>query len=520
MILPKNGSVIVIDDDPNQAMPIIDLLAKKGIATLYFKGSREEYIPEKQLDNVRLAIVDLQLIESTSDEHTISTILINVLKNIIAPNNGPYMLLIWSLKDYSLGEEFKKKINNPSHGIVPICIASLEKSECIIMKEPEWIEESANQVIDDIESQFDKDDLDVIKKSIISNFQEDVEYESKTDAFEKIENSLENELKEAGVFHLFVIWENLVRKAGYQTVNAISSTIEYSDLWEANMRDVLKRMAKARTGQNTLSDELFMKAALSILSGSFSEELEYAIRKLDFPDYIKLDSPFSIAKKLNYDTYQISVNIDSNSRLKGTLFKNNNKFNGLENIKLDDFSQKITLPDDNEEKQIFTSLAEVYSDIPSLINTKLHIELEPSEGHMPGNVYMIDVLEERKKKLLPTYFENIPDKISDFHFVELEVSPICDYAQNKWKKSRLISGLVFPVGTKTKSGPFYKGAPVVFINNKKYDIIFNYLLFKALDIPEAENRGKFWFRIKRELLQDMIVGLSYQVNRPGITAVF
>jgi hypothetical protein len=517
MILPENGSVVVIDDDPNQARPIIDALAKKGIATTYFTGKGENDLPKNPLSNVRLAIVDLQLIDGTGDPHTIIMSLINKLKQIISSENGPYMILIWSLKKQLYGENFMHQIKNSEHRIVPVFIASLEKSDCIRRKDNTDSMEIADNVINEIKARFGEEDLKAIRDSIINNIQQDEQFEATPNAIEIIEKSLKSALEKAGVFHLLIIWENLTRKAGYQTVNSVSSTIEYSDLWESNMRDVFKRMSKAKTGQNTLSDDATLKSALSTFSGVFSEELEFDIRKLSFPNYIELESKFSIAGALNGDTIKIIVYPDR-KKWRVKVLKNERVYLGIENVKLENISilaDRIPEP----EKSFIDSLVQRYLEIPFRINTKLHIEIEPAEGHMPGNVYRIKVEEERKRVLLSTYLETVPEDVSNFNFVELEVSPACDYAQNKMEKSRLLSGLIYPFGFKIKSGPFYKEAPSVLIGKNKYTMVFNYRFFKALDVSVAEKRGLLWFRIKRELMQDIVAGLSGHVNRPGITEV-
>ncbi|MFL9839315.1 hypothetical protein ABS768_17705, partial [Flavobacterium sp. ST-75] len=58
--LPSDGSVIVIDDKISEAIPLIKLLSKKGIATTYYSGKDTE-LPLQPLQKIRLAFVDIQL---------------------------------------------------------------------------------------------------------------------------------------------------------------------------------------------------------------------------------------------------------------------------------------------------------------------------------------------------------------------------------------------------------------------------------------------------------------------------
>lgn len=518
MIIPENGSVVIIDDKPNQAAPIVKAFAKKGIATIYFKGTSKNELPDNPLTSVRLAIVDLQLLDTDTDEHNIATRLINVLQKVISSENGPYMLMIWSLKNNTFSEEFKLLLRDPKNGIVPICITSLNKSECLDSVDNSDKIDFVNDIISDLKQEFDNNQLDLIKTVVINNIPSDIEYEAKHNAVDIIENNLVIELKKAGVFHLFVIWENLIRRAGVQTVKAISSAIEYTDLWEINMRDVFKRMALAKVGKNTLTDDLQLKAALSIFSASFSEELESKIKQLEFPEHIDLDSNFAIAGQKDNDIYKVVIYQEQETR-KVKLLKNDILYKNKENI---NFAKITSLSDglDQFEKPLIENLVEKYQDVPFHINSQLHIEQDPSEGHMPGNVYLRKVDNTEKQTMLSTYFDKIPDDASLYNFIELEVSPLCDYAQNKWKKSRLLSGLVYPSSSKIKKGEyFYRDAPCFIVENNKYNMAFCYLYFKASDVDEVERRGKPWFRIKRELLQDIVSGLTGHLNRAGIVSI-
>lgn len=53
MDLPKNGSVVIIDDKIEEAFPLMNALAKRGVPYSYYDGKSKNY-PEKTLDNVRI----------------------------------------------------------------------------------------------------------------------------------------------------------------------------------------------------------------------------------------------------------------------------------------------------------------------------------------------------------------------------------------------------------------------------------------------------------------------------------
>lgn len=516
MILPEGGNVVIIDDQPNEVMPIIQALSKKGISTTYYQGNDPNLLPNTPCQFIRLVFLDLQLIE-TSNEHQITKNIINILEKIISPNNGPYILVIWSKNsskyESAVGVEIKKH-----DYLSPSCILSFNKRDCLEEKVSQLInsDDVIKNVLGKLEGRLEEEDELLIKKSISDVLSEEykTEFIVKDNAIEIIEKHIKEGLEEAGIFHLFVIWENLIRKAGAHTVEAISSTIEKNDLWEINMRDVIKRMARARTGQNVITNGIALESALTTFTNSFSEELESEIRLYEFPEYIDTTSSFLIADNSTGNILKISEFEDNGPKVK--LSKDDIDVKGKEKMSfysMGKLSNGLKEPD----KTIVEKLTSTYIKIPDLINTKLHIELNPNDELIPGNVYKIDVANDIKQQYLLTYFDNIKGELDNYTFIELEVSPICDYAQTKWKKSRLISGIIYCEDNKAKKNDhLYTVQPTILIDNITYRLIFDFHLFKSLD-NKLVNERNVYLRLKRELLLDIIANLSGHVNRPGIS---
>jgi len=522
MILPRNGSIIIIDDDPKQALPIIKALSKKGIAVTYYNGITKEELPDKPVQNIRLAFVDLQLLATDNDGHTIATRIVNILKKIIVANNGPYVLLIWSLKSNQYAKALKEEINKPENGIIPTCIVELEKSKCINKKtiqENGTLVEFRDCVLKSIDKSFDKEDLKIISDTIEQQWivNEHDEFEVKDDAIEVIEQSIETELKKAGVFHLFVIWENLMKESGSCVVSDLCSTIEYSKQWEPNMRDIIHRLAAAKLGKNGATDKQVIVSSLSTLSSTFTEELEAKIREIEFPEYIDLSTKYNISGGGNDGVFQILRFFEDGEKVK--LFKDDKEVKGKEKIsfkKINALWNGLS----KDDQAVVEKLVSTYSTIPLLINTRLHLELNPSDELIPGNVYKVPMNDDLKKKYLTSYFTNVDDDLNDYFFIELEVSPICDYAQAKWKKSRIVSGVLYTTQNKVNSSleNLYSVDPTLLIDGKPSRLVFDSQLFKSLSHEKVKGK-ELWFRIKREILLDIIAHLASHVNRPGISFV-
>ncbi len=91
--------VVLVDDKPEEAQPIIRSLGLKGVPVAYFKISSEkgDEPPKRPCPpGVRLAILDIELgLNLTGDKQRVGYLL-QVLKQIIRQDNGPYMVVLWT----------------------------------------------------------------------------------------------------------------------------------------------------------------------------------------------------------------------------------------------------------------------------------------------------------------------------------------------------------------------------------------------------------------------------------------
>ncbi len=518
MILPFNGSIVVIDDKVKQARPILDAFSKKGLSTIYFTGNEID-LPEEPIQGVRIVIADLQLSESDNDPHTIATRLVNILQRIISPKNGPYILIIWSLKKTLYGSEVKKEVNKIENSVVPICTVDLEKGKCIAQQTGDDIklQELRKEVFREFEnSLIEESDLEQVFESISRHWvpEVDSEYIIKENAISFIEENVESELRKAGVFHLFILWENLIKKAAAETVSSISEALDMDEYWEVNMRDVFRRMGVARVGQNDVSETDLIQASVLTFIETFKDKLEINIKEQELPEYITVSGDNLIRIKEEDNEVRIAkqdqvfvIHLNEIQIATGGNFKT--------------LKNSINKISDDSYKRLANLVYDKYISISPKLNTSLHLESNPSDEHIPGNVYIIPIGDdETKRKYAKTYFKNIPDEsLKDIQFIELEVSPICDYAQKKWKKSRLVSGIVYPENLKVEDrNHFYRVEPIFYLDNGLKKIAFDCHLFKSLDHDIVKSRT-IKYRLRRELLLDIIAQVSAHVNRPGISFV-
>jgi len=126
-----NGArVIVVDDDENDALPILKAFAKKGIPTAFFDGSpRGLPLKNDRLRGVRLAILDMDLIGGGASEKSKAAALVKRIERILSPNNGPYAVLAWT-NHPELLESFENYVFAIKNVPKPIFSFMLTKAEC------------------------------------------------------------------------------------------------------------------------------------------------------------------------------------------------------------------------------------------------------------------------------------------------------------------------------------------------------------------------------------------------------
>lgn len=126
-----NGArVVVVDDEPDEALPILKAFSKVGVPAAFFDG-RSGGLPRQgdRFAGVRLAVLDMDLVGGGADDKSKVAALVKVLSRILTPDNGPYGVLAWT-KHPELIELFEKYLFAQDNLPNPIFVARLEKAAC------------------------------------------------------------------------------------------------------------------------------------------------------------------------------------------------------------------------------------------------------------------------------------------------------------------------------------------------------------------------------------------------------
>ncbi|HQL74850.1 MAG TPA: hypothetical protein PLD58_16845, partial [Phycisphaerae bacterium] len=63
----QSPTVVVIDDDHEEALPLLRVMSSIGVGACYFTGDKDQ-LPEKPLEGIRLVLLDLRLFETVPGE--------------------------------------------------------------------------------------------------------------------------------------------------------------------------------------------------------------------------------------------------------------------------------------------------------------------------------------------------------------------------------------------------------------------------------------------------------------------
>lgn len=156
----SSNKIIIVDDNESDLLTLAKVFLTSGIGCRTIEYN--EYYNEAPLTGVRIAFFDINLTnrganfdreeyDYQEDRNLSSTFndLSVAINKIISKENGPYVLIFWSLRTKCI-DNFKEYINDPQRGYsdtpVPISISSLEKED-LLNKSPKEISDKIDNLL-------------------------------------------------------------------------------------------------------------------------------------------------------------------------------------------------------------------------------------------------------------------------------------------------------------------------------------------------------------------------------------
>ena len=112
-MIPINGRIAIVDDQIEQALPLMRVLSKNNIPYVYYKGNDMNYLPKNPENDIRILFLDLNLLGGKDNQpKDIRSTLFSVISRIISPNNYPYVLILWSRQEKEYKEMLESLFDN------------------------------------------------------------------------------------------------------------------------------------------------------------------------------------------------------------------------------------------------------------------------------------------------------------------------------------------------------------------------------------------------------------------------
>ncbi|REG92956.1 hypothetical protein [Flavobacterium aquicola] len=466
MILPTNGKVVIFDDKYDEVKSLLKALSKQKIPYLYYQSEDGDDLPDNPVENIRLIFLDLELVvdSKATDQNIISAIYAR-LSRVIEPNSN-YILVYWSTKQEKYGEAVEAAFNDGLKEFKPILSISLDKIATKNSEDP---------------IQF-----------IIDNIKENAE--------------------DFKVLKVFSFWENLVNNSSGNLINNFVNFINKDEKWDDIAKFLLYKLAIAHGGKEViaLNEMEKIKNSFYTLNHTFIDTLESSIIK-SLDD--KEEEFTGVISDVGDDTFTTLIN------------------------------KKLLISEDIFSGDIPGSIIFVDDDI-KIEKESVQLELEkttqnekiPAEKRDAAIANAEKKANEKNEKLnfkvlaLKTNYNNIVNSIlraetRKFHAdiiqnsikIELNISPICDYAQQKMPCCRILPGLLIKKEYEIEKGNSfnYISDATISLNEVDYLFVFDFKFLYSIPNHVAKKRTSK-YKLRQQLLADLQVKLGSHINRAGV----
>ncbi len=389
----KTCPVVVIDDLPEEAFPILQAMGRLGVGCAYVPGDKVEELPKPPIPGVRVVFMDMQL-GTAGDSREIGTQAATVFVHTIDAGAVPIVIVLWTKHEEHI-EEFKKALfeMQPRFQVGAI-IVHLEKPQDAAQADVETLKRNISAIVDQMPP-----------------------------------------------LRFLWFWEQVAHDAATQTSNALAELVAAGlnldaaatderrfSAWCDGMRYVLRCLVEVASGQN-VDPNTACRDLLEVFAQFHQDRLEHEViggvaNRLD--EVLGLEwsePPIDVKTAINTMLLVAPVHPKDNSVRPGSIY----------------------LPERDLGEQCLHTMCAV--DAEAIGREILQLTKDPqyerdwklSEQHRKRNQPGVDIaevegrMEERFRQILR---ECIP--------LLLETSPGCDYAQCNRKVSRFVGGMLVP----------------------------------------------------------------------------
>lgn len=478
MILPTNGKVIVFDDNYSQVKDLLSVLSKERVPYVYYQDETGEDLPSEPIKNVRLIFLDIQLVSGqTLSSHNIISTIGGRLSRVLERNNN-YILVYWSTKKDKYKKVLTEAFSDKLKDFKPILTVSLDKTEAL---------------------------------------------KEENNTLELILDEIKDKSEDFKLFKIFALWENLVNNSAGHLINDFTNFISKDDNWDDSTKYLLHKLSEAYSGKtiNEKNDNQKLKDALFTLNHTLLDTIEdrvvkTIIEKNNLIKDIVLDikeSEQDFAPLINNKLLLSQMEFQGN--VPGCIFLIEQELESkkqLINNKLEKVKNNNEIPADKKDKAIENAQKKRDEDIRNIDFS--YKSMQKNFNIIVNSLVHKNDETERKK----TREEILDSSIK----IELNISPLCDFAQQKMQCVRMIPGLLLKSDLKNNINASslynYLSDSIINFNGENYYLLFDFRFLYSR--PEkAIKQRKAFNKIKHQLLSEIQLKLGAHITRSGVLYV-
>lgn len=470
----KTGKTIVIDDQYEEAKPLLDALTRLHIPFIYSQGKPNSDFPlpdKKNPFHYNLVFMDLNLdfkftggLSTEGNQKTFKGLHSQILNNLLKNNNRSFILIIWSNEE----EEYKGHYLN------------------IFEEEETYRTEKRPYKI-----------ISLAKPDFFQR-QEDGTYKFLDEKETELKEKINEELSKLEAFNLLCEWDKVVSQSAGDTIDDIMGLINNID--EEGEREV--HLAKILT-------------AMSIAYSGVEGYLTYT------EDQVRTDSVLlTLTQLLNDD---IDRNVLNKRQQEFTAWRASN-ISDIKQIKSDInpslLNNKLLIFQPNK---IYLT-GSVYRESSDIAGFK-QIFFDSHDVSKASKEFIKAYKKKNEIKTIPIddqreleYDYCINKVFSKAVIIEINLSPLCDIVQDKIVYHRLVTGFIMPAefyNTTKNDLAYFVKSPV--FNFEENDVYIGLDLRYLTSCTKSQIEKKdYLFTLRTNLVNDIQTKLASHVSRLGV----
>lgn len=504
MSISTSHTVLIIDNEYIEALPIIKIMNKKGIPTIYWDGNVDTK-PGSPLKGIRFLFLDMRYSAAT-DSRTINANLFQLIKSAIDINNGPYILFIWSKHDSRYLQEFVSELETVPSIPKPFETINMDKSR-FIGDYQKVFEECAVACSSSGVSGIDSDyDIMEIMKSLFEQVNHNSEISE--EVLSELQNKIDEAMKEINSLSFLLKWEEIVYSSVKDMVGSIAGFSENGKDWNNNIQTLIHQLALANAGKTLENCECkdYITNAMLSMNQMLPDAVMSQLMQTEINDelYNSIAEPF-IIKTVDEDKYTITKLVKQY-----IVRKNNSDYTSFKDI---------NRLNDGIDKELVKELYDKYQEFSGKSNFKLLCESSPVRRvKKPGKIYQVEDVGLLDQMKISIFKEGTSSEIMNNNsLIKLDISSSCDYAQDKLDRIRVLPGILVKEECFSyieNAGDIYV-SPALFFENKLIKLVFCFH-YITNDPKNCYDEFEPIFSLRDLILSDVKHKLSVQISRIGI----